>query len=316
MQAFLNELSLPQFSSEHQAKELLNSIAFLYRDAHSNGIREIKVKESFFNYEFCGGYTFNSWVYDHNTDSDLRSLVLSVLNTSPYIDQIFGLYQQENGKALEMYFEDKSCFGLGLASDLIYDTVAFSYDNGNWTSHTYPVTIKTLSVNDDGIFLEEDVKGNTRNITTKNHFDLNLSFIQEKIKDTVVNGIELWARRNDLFSNLSFCAQVQGQLENFDSTHHDFQQILNRLFELQNFSTSWDGVPIKPSDFKSKVTPESATRLKNFKDQLTIACPDGEVRLFSWHARYTPGAGRIHFIPQNDDKKLLIGSIANQNTIK
>lgn len=316
MQAFLNELSLPFFENAHHAKALFDSLGFLYKNASENGIKEIKVKASFFEHEFAKDYSFNSWVYDKATDSDLRTLLIGVLTTTPFIDDIFVTYEKTNEGALEMYCENQKCFGLGLASDLVYDTIAFSYDNGKWGADTYGVLIKTLEVDDLGNFVEDEKKGAVRNVTTNKHFQTHLPFLQEKIKNSVTNGNELWMRKADLFPGLEFCASVQSQISGMDSSSPEFQQILNRLFELQNFTRSWDGSAIKPADFKSKVTPESETRLNKFNRQLTIACPDGNNRLFSWHARYTPGAGRVHFIPNQSTRKLLIGSIANQNVIK
>ena len=44
----------------------------------------------------------------------------------------------------------------------------------------------------------------------------------------------------------------------------------------------------------------------------TFLCPDGEERLFSWHVRYTPGAGRIHFLPLGPREGCLIGYIGHK----
>jgi hypothetical protein len=176
--------------------------------------------------------------------------------------------------------------------------------------------LKSLEVDDEGEFLEEELQANARNISNGTHLQTHRAFIQSKIKLTVLNGQELWRLKGSVFPKLEFCSSVADQVSGFDLSNPEFQQLLNRLFELQNFASSWDGSPIKPSDFKTKVTPESASRLKKFEKQLTIQCPDGNYRLFSWHSRYTPGAGRIHFFPFEDQTKILIGSIANQNSIK
>lgn len=316
MQAFLNELSFPQFDNSQKANELFNSLGFLYKAVSTAGIKSIRIKSSFFQQEFAKDYTFGTWINDRSTDSDLRTLLLDILTTPPYVEDIFKRYEESNDKVLEFYYNATQCYGLGLASDLAFDTLAFSYDNGEWMADSYGVILKSLQVDDNGDFLEEELQANTRNVTNGHHLETHKPFIQSKLKLTVLNGDELWRLKSTLFPKLEFCNQVEEQVKGLDLSNPEFQQLLNRLFELQNFASTWDGSAIKPADFKTKVTPESATRLKKFEKQLTIQCPDGQYRLFSWHARYTPGAGRLHFFPLMEHSKLLIGSVANQNLIK
>jgi hypothetical protein len=316
MQAFLNELSFPHFDSTQRAKDLFNSLGLLYKTVSEVGIKSIRIRASFFQQEFAAEYTFGTWINDGSTDSDLRTLLMDILTTPPYVDDIFKRYEESNDKVLEFYHNAKQCYGLGLASDLVYDTLAFSYDNGEWMANSYGINLKSLQVDDEGEFLEEELHANTRNVTTGRHLESHTPFIQDKLKLIILNGEELWRLKSTMFPNLEFCDKVEGQVNGLDQSTPEFQQLLNRLFDLQNFASTWDGSPIKPTDFKTKITPESASRLRKFEKQLTIQCPDGVSRLFSWHARYTPGAGRVHFRPLQDELKILIGSVANQNSIK
>ena len=58
-----------------------------------------------------------------------------------------------------------------------------------------------------------------------------------------------------------------------------------------------------------KTTLESDSRIEQFRQQLTIKCPDGKTRLFSWHLRMTPGAWRLYFSEELKPGKIIIGYI-------
>ena len=81
------------------------------------------------------------------------------------------------------------------------------------------------------------------------------------------------------------------------------------MFELEDYSKKWIRGYFDSEALPSKATPESTSRLNKFTEKLTFACPDNTNRLFSWHLRFTPGAGRIYFFPVDNLKKIIIGYI-------
>ena len=91
--------------------------------------------------------------------------------------------------------------------------------------------------------------------------------------------------------------------------HPQFNQIKKRLFEMEDYCRDWKSASFDLKKISSKVTPESDTRLEQFQDRLTILYADEKKRLFSWHFRYTPGAGRIYFYPVAETKKIHVGYI-------
>lgn len=104
------------------------------------------------------------------------------------------------------------------------------------------------------------------------------------------SGAVVWESRLDWFPDLTFLRRVEDDLLAFPSASMILEQIIKRLFELQEVVNEWDpqvGLP----NWRSKVTPDAVGRKKlcEFVDG------EGEMRIYDWHARYTPGAGRIHF---------------------
>ena len=87
------------------------------------------------------------------------------------------------------------------------------------------------------------------------------------------------------------------------------QQVRKRLDELENYCKTWTTGALILEKFPSKVTPESESRLQEFKQQLTVRCPDDRERIFSLHMRLTPGAWRLHFSEKLGPGKIIIGYI-------
>lgn len=119
----------------------------------------------------------------------------------------------------------------------------------------------------------------------------------------VSSGAALWKVANDWFPNLSFLARVESDLDKLLEKSVELRQVIDRLAELDSAVRAWDS-GTEPR-WQSKVTDESESRrdLCNFTDA------SGVVRNYGIHARYTPGAGRIHFrlIPEN--QRIEIGYI-------
>lgn len=309
MQAFINELSLPSLPASVDVVNLFDALAICFKEAYINGVRELKVHSTFYNHQFAPGYTFLSWIADNTADEEKRTLLNSVLNTTPYCDDIILNYEKASGSVLDMKHAGLACVGLGLASEKLMNTIAFSYDEGKWSQSTYPTEIIIAEEDANGDLIETKHSTVTKNISSSAHELKHRGFIQSIAIREIANGKELWLRRTDLFPNLDFCNSVKKQIEEMNATELRFKAVVERLLELQDVARSFDGTPVTPASFRSTTTPESASRINSLGAEFTFLCPDGTNRLFSWHARYTPGAGRIHFVPFEAANKILIGYI-------
>lgn len=92
----------------------------------------------------------------------------------------------------------------------------------------------------------------------------------------------------------------------------ELTQVYSNLLDLQRVAATCTGQSISPELFSSKTTIESDSRIKKHKNALMFLCPDNTKQLFSWHSRYTPGAGRIHFFPLEKKKLFYIGYIGEK----
>lgn len=122
------------------------------------------------------------------------------------------------------------------------------------------------------------------------------------------NGKVLSKRTAKLFPHLKFAEQASDQLDKIKDSAV-VQQIYWRLSDLERVAANSTS-PVSPEKFKYKTTPESETRSR--LPQLKILFSDGETRLCSWHSRFTPGAGRIHFCPNESEQIFYIGYIGEK----
>lgn len=312
MLAFLNELSLPNLETQLDVITEMQLFGEIYKEARDCGITEIKIQEAFFTHHFCNGYSFYQWIEDRRADEDLRTLFKSIFGSVPSVDSLLEDYRIENDQPLKIEYLNQPCVGMGLASDKIFDSLAFSFDSNNWNLPTYTIAITSILEDDNGDLIEVIEEANTKNISSREHVNIYRDTIQENIIKVIQNGFQIWLKRANLFPNLEFCNSVRAKIEGLIPENIESLPILNSLFDLQNTARKFNGTPVGPQDFPTKTSPESTRRIQALGQRLIFACPDGENRLFSWHSRFTPGAGRIHFVSFENKKIILIGYIGQK----
>jgi hypothetical protein len=136
-----------------------------------------------------------------------------------------------------------------------------------------------------------------------------MSCLIKTIRTVKGQGMKANHRREDLFPNLVFCDDVYKQVQSLSSGNPILRQVTRRLFELEEFCKSWTHGGFDMDSLPCKASPESDSRLKQLKKELTFKCPDGNERVFSWHVRMTPGAWRLHFSVELGLRKIIIGYI-------
>ncbi|NTS43034.1 hypothetical protein HRG84_19265 [Flavisolibacter sp. BT320] len=312
MIAYLNELSLPTFHADVEAIQRLQEFGDCYTKAREHGVRDIRTPEGLYGHSLAPNYTIYNWFEDNRADEDLRTLFKSVLGTLPNIEDLLDEYQRTTNSPLTCTFGGVRCTGLALASKKIFDTICFSMDFPHWQDSIYTIDIEIIFEDEHGDVVSRVEKSDTKHISCLAHVDEHRSFITQKIADTIESGRQMWETRETLFPNLIFCENVRGQLAAYNANTMGFQTIIARLFDLQSVASAMNGTPITPEHFRTLTSPESDSRIKKYGAQLTFRCPDGHDRLFTWHSRFTPGAGRIHFVAFENQNIIIIGYVGSK----
>ncbi|PSB01680.1 hypothetical protein [Merismopedia glauca] len=85
--------------------------------------------------------------------------------------------------------------------------------------------------------------------------------------------------------------------------------MIQALFELQNCSKNWNNGAFSTQGYSIETSGESEPTLNQYRQQRTFCCPNGEERLFEQHVKLRAYNWRIHFLPENPSKPLLVGYI-------
>lgn len=211
------------------------------------------------------------------------------LNRSPY-SQVRSDHFDE--RELEAQLEDGTlAVGLGVAA--ASENLAVSFASADWPAATIAVVIDSYEEDADEI---ARATRTVRHASTIAHVEEHEDFVRSCAIGPSPSGEEIWSQRDYLFPGLRFLGRVRGDFGAIGTGSGELRQVLIRLRELSAAATSWDPSDSETPKWRSKVTTESASR----RDRCDFLDDSGTTYCYEWHARYTPGAGRIYFrlVPQ------------------
>ena len=144
-----------------------------------------------------------------------------------------------------------------------------------------------------------------RHASHEEHVKHHAAWFDDALRGRYSTGRDLWEERALAFPNLVFLDRVADDLAKLASVW--VEPVRSRLAELDRCVAEWRRSAPAPS-WRSHITPESDTRrhLTRFTDL------DGITRFFEWHARFTPGPGRIHFRIDAAAHRLVIAYIGRK----
>ena len=305
MDLFFNELSIQQASHPDIAKQWMCDLMSVYKSATEKGFKRLRTIQNISGEFLAPNYSFSHWLNDQSVDQVIRLLFRTQALNSPFIEDILDKKSGNGNKVSEFEYDDKIAKGLGAA--FLLDSLAVSFDNSSEWDRT-SVLIHAVCFADEKPDVSE-TDGVVRHCSKTTHLEFWEKWTETANKPPIPDGKILWLKRKSLFPHLIFCEDVRKQISHLHENHAEFVQIKKRLFELEAYGSVWKTGSFDPENIPSKVTPESSSRLEKHRDKLTLLCPDSRLRLFSWHSRYTPGAGRIHFDPDEDERKIHVGHI-------
>ncbi|MDO0925313.1 AAA family ATPase [Streptomyces sp. TG1A-8] len=145
-----------------------------------------------------------------------------------------------------------------------------------------------------------------RHLSADPHLDGHLEWIRKARRESVTTGLRIWDGRTDLYPHLTFLPRVEGQLGGLNP--HWVVPVRRALERLEEAVAAWDPAATAEPEWRSKVSPEGETR----KRVCRFADLDGETRTFDLHARFTPGAGRIHFRLVPEERTIRLAHIGSK----
>lgn len=306
---FLNELSLTPpavdvAAGRERMKGFLGAV-FRTRQIIKSARPVVHLSDALDLIMLAPNYLIASWRTDTATSRDEKLRLLQIVTQAPILER--GRDPEdlvERHLGMDCWYEGQQA--LGLRGAIAADGLSVSFASSSlWDATLLPVEAEFLA--EDGQITRQRV--NVRHASTEGHVDAHEVWLRELERLSVRDGQDLWDRRVDLFPALEFCKEVKGQLAEFLGGDIELSSVIKRLVLLQKFFETWDGMPIGPNSLPTRCTPESASTLAKYADEHTFTPPVGPARVFSWHLRFTPGAGRLFFDGDAPRKKGIIGYI-------
>ncbi|MBD2514141.1 hypothetical protein H6G93_03805 [Nostoc sp. FACHB-973] len=308
LEIVFNELSLHTCASDiTTARQLMTEfINTIFSIKPPSGIKRKLRTTSHFNYsELAPDYRVVQWRNDPDVDLEARRFLktLQDKNDLPLPDI--------PNPGIEVSYQGQQAIGLYYA--FVFNSLAVSLKSEpQWDCSTLMLEITTVDEEEQEeplIIRYENVLHASCINHVQEHHDW-IDGFQERIRQGVSDGLDLWNRRGELFPSLLFCESVSKQIQSLGDGSPMLRQILRKLFELENCCKTWTDGDFDLDILASKATSESDSRLQKLEDKLTFKCPDDVYRIFSLHLRMTgAGAWRLHFSTELGPGKIIIGYI-------
>lgn len=307
LEMVLNELSLKTPVGDiPKARKLMSELISTLRQAKVSGVKVLRTSNKIDYLELAPNYPIARWRNDPEVDKEEIRFFKTLATKAPFWTNEFQEFKDEFDLS-EVRYQGEIVNSIGFA--LIVDGLPVSFNSETRWKNSY-LSLKVLRIEENQEIVSETVE--IIHASCRNHVKQHYDWIKNRFRTEILDGEELWNRREELFPNLEFCEEVYKQINYLDNRKPIFRQLIKKLFELEESSKNWTDGAFKLETLASKASVESQSRLRQFDSELSFMCSDGEKRLFSLHVRITPGAWRLHFCTELGPGKIIVGYIGSK----
>ena len=301
-----NELSLqPAAPDIPTAKQWMSDLISTMRQAQRCGFKGIRTQSNFHNIILADGYPLPRWRNDNEVSREERTFLRTLATKSPLAVDVANAEIKKNleNDDFEINFQGRK--GEGLKTAYLLDTLAISLNaDPIWDCSTLQVELTQI---DDDKLIEETAE--ILHASHQNHVIENLDQIKQRLQSDVLSGIQLWNDRERIFPTIEFCDAVFKQLRKLRAGDPRLLVVKAALSHLESAANSWQGGRFSLEDYPVEESGESEVTMQQYERERTFICPDGAERIFERHLKLKNINWRIHFFPENQTKKVLVGYI-------
>lgn len=300
---FLNELSYRDTDAHHgEIATALNDFVVLLREIRRHRSDTALVTEAaFFDLDIGTGFSMRQWRAD-GRHRDAARFIQSWRSRAPFSSVLAG----EIPHTMEYSYDGRTARGLGVAH--LSEGLAVSLRLSSlWDASRLLLRRCSLAENNAGDVFFEHTDEHVRHASRMCHVVEHCHWMCETGLRDVSTGAELWRVRKDVFSYLRFLPRVADDLEGL---RKEWISPIKELFaKFQEAVARWDPAQALTPTWPPNVTPEheQRKRLCWFDDPVA-----GRALLFDVHARFTPGAGRLHFRWDATKREVIIGYVGQK----
>ncbi|MBP0029701.1 hypothetical protein [Roseofilum sp. Guam] len=299
----LNELSLQTPAPDPAtARQWMSVFIQTLSTATRRGIKRILHTQDDINViELAPNYPVAKWRNDRQVAREEQQFWRSLTTKVPlWTDTVENIQHDLDIDLSEFLYQNQSASGLGFA--WVTDSLSVSLlSDKMWNCAYLSLDIRTIDDNESLIEKQVAIIHASRRV----HIIEHEGWIDNHIE--IDDGVDLWTCCDRIFPHLEFCESVAGAIQEIKKGNAILKQLRKRLDELERAAENWKEGPFNLEWIPSKATPESDSRLQEFRQKLTLECIDGKERLFSLHLRMTPGDWRLYFSTDLGPGKIIIG---------
>jgi hypothetical protein len=260
--------------------------------------------QDIYNFQFSSNYSIKDWLSDPLVDMKLKTFYrIFCSQKCSYIE--YTDYPL-NEFLIEISKNKYNCIGCLVASEMKESVISLE-THELWHNDMINGVFITLDNEIDKIISDNR---QINNISKEVHFDN----LEQKLKEDdfamISSGQDLWEKRESIFPNLVFCNNVKDQLYKDPQRFH-ILQVAKKLLRIQQYFSEYDGV-YNPKELGLDARTESDTVKSTpyLKALRQFEKPDGHTEYFYDHIGFTGHyCGRIHFLPDNENRKCYIGYV-------
>lgn len=296
---YLNELSARGSVDEGNVKQAINDLLLCLKHLHSRNVDAVIVDGAIGQYLISDNRTIYQILGDENIlDNDSSIFLIEHFQEEYQLREEIEDYDIVSAKC-----GGWDVVGLALASDELNKGVALSFNHAGWDEKAYELQLEVLDENGN-VTKWTTIAANSSNVTDLKLYDDRFPVAPIQAPES---GKLMFLELRNLFPYLVFSAGSKNYIKRCQSKA-ETTQVFWKLYDLNKVAATFGGMPFERNMFSSLASPESDTR-ENMRE-LDIKFEDGIVRHCSWHLRYTPGAGRIHFSSEaGDGKTIFVGYV-------
>lgn len=275
----------------YEIKSRINNFVNTIHENYAN-IEIITSDQSIYNFMINNIYGIQEWLKDSEIEKSKKDFLRSVFNRKIAIineeDFVYDVYFKCGNEKIQALCGtvalEQNCPIISINTDIIWgnDTIEAEYNN----------TSKVLA-----------------NIANSLQFSNQMCTYHNLTYNEISSGQDLWERREELFADLIFCDPVKAQLYKDPQINH-IQQIISKLKLLNDYYNNYNYYLPSQLGHDARTESESVKNDPNLKKERHFKKPDGSYEYFFDHITFNGNySGRIHFLPDDKNKKMYIGYI-------
>ena len=305
MELIFNELSLTSPAPDRDTgRRWMKSLSETILAAVDRGVSPVlRTCGDFWSTDLAPNYKLAHWSADRTVDKDLKRHIMTIAGKAPFIEMLFGEAEDKADALAEFSWCGKHALGLGLAA--LRDHPAVSMCADNWRKD--PVGVHGYLETAEGPKeMDKEVRHWYDSASVKRRESSD--WVRKQLGKEFLSGAQLLRKRAAILSRLDFIPDALRQLQNLTGAEMAFAHVVQHLLALSFQALDWNEGPFEAS-YPYRCSEESNATLQKFSGSRDFTCTHGIKRLFSWHSKINAAAWRIHFLPDPQLRRVLIGYV-------